>query len=53
MDAYRAATIGGGLMDTRTFTIALGTEAEFIVLQQPLVLLAGEQGIEPQHCMLC
>ncbi len=53
IDAYHTTSTGGAVTDTRAFTITLGAGAEFIVLQQPWVLFAGEHGIEPQHCMLC
>jgi len=51
--AYRTATTGGAFTDARAFTTTPRAGAEFIVLQQPWSLLAGEHGIEPQHCMLC
>jgi len=47
IDGYHAITIAGAVTDTRAFTITLGAGAEFIVLQQPWVLFAGEHGIEP------
>ena len=53
IEAYHTTTIAGGVTGARVFTIALGAGAEFIVLQQPWVLFAGEHGIDPQHCMLC
>jgi hypothetical protein len=53
IDACHTTSTGGAVTDTRAFAITLGAGVEFIVLQQPWVLFAGEHGIEPQHCMLC